>query len=231
MDEFCQQLGVAAAFTTADAPFASWYFHKREPCWPERITVLTAYESAFAALGGIARSNKEAYCRRHGYTFRCRTEGFDTSRAPAWSKIRFLQEELANCDWVFWTDADSLIMNSAVPLSFFVDNAYDVILSYDRYNGINTGNFLVRSSPWSQSFLERVWRQEEFLHHPFWENAAVMSLYAKDSECHRHISVVPNHLFNGYITDNSYSTGGFLVHFAGLKDREVFMKNYAALAR
>jgi hypothetical protein len=231
VDEFCQALGVATAFTTADAPFVSWYFRKRESRWPQRITMLTAYEGAFVSLGEISRPNKEAYCLRHGYTFRCRTDGFDTSRPSAWSKIRFLEQELPACEWVFWTDADSLVMNRSVPLTWFLDDAYDLILSYDRFNGINTGNFFVRNTPWSQAFLKRVWQQEQFLHHPYWENAAVMALYAEDLECRRHISVVPNHLFNGYITDNSFVPGSFLVHFAGLKDREVFMKDYAALAR
>ena len=42
---------------------------------------------------------------------------------------------------------------------------------------------------------------------------------------------MPNKLFNGYITDGTYVPGDFVVHFAGLKQREVFMKNYAAMAR
>src|SRR5206468_832150 len=120
---------------------------------------------------------------------------------------------------------------SAVPLTRFLDDGYDAMLSYDRFNGLNTGNFFVKNSAWSKAFLERIYQQEQFIQHPFWENAAVMALYAQDPDCRRHISVVPNQLFNGYITDGSYTPGDFLVHFAGLKGREVFMRNYAALAR
>src|SRR5262249_24598935 len=152
-------------------------------------------------------------CLRHGYAFRCRTDSFDEARPPAWSKVLFLLQELPHCDWLFWTDADSLVMNSAVPLTCFLDDAYDLGLSRDRYNGLNTGNFFVRNTSWARAFLERVYRQEQFVHHPFWENAAVMALYEHDSECRRHIAVVPNKLFNGYITDASYSPGDFLVHF------------------
>jgi hypothetical protein len=230
VDEFARALGQAVAFTTTDPPF-SWYLRKRAPRWPERITVLTAYDQSLAAQGAWSRPNKEAYCLRHGYTFRCRTDGFDPARPPAWSKIRFLLDQLPDCDWVFWTDADSLVMNSAVPLSWFVDDHYDLILSRDRYNGLNTGNFLVRNTPWTRAFLERVYQQEQFISHPLWENAAVLALYAADAEVRQRVNVVPNKLFNGYITDGSYAPGDFIVHFAGLKDREVFLKNYAPQAR
>lgn len=230
VDEFAREIGQAVAFTTTDPPF-SWYLRKRAPGWPERLTVLTAFEESFAAQGALSRPTKEAYCLRHGYTFRCRTDGFDPARPPSWSKIRFLLEELPHCDWVFWTDADSLVMNSAVPLACFVDDNYDLVVSRDRYNGLNAGNFFVKNSPWARRFLERVYGQEQFIHHPLWETAALLALYAADPEVQQRISVVPNRLFNGYITDGSYAPGDFLVHFAGLKDREVFLKNYAALAR
>lgn len=43
--------------------------------------------------------------------------------------------------------------------------------------------------------------------------------------------MVPNKLFNAYVIDGSYAPGDFLLHFPGLKNREAFMRNYAALAR
>jgi hypothetical protein len=231
VDEFGRDIGQAAAFTVADPPFRSWYFRKRDPTPAELITVLTGYEESFARLGGISRANKEAYCQRHGYAFRCRTEGFDPSRPPAWSKVRFLLEELPQSAWVFWSDADSVVMNSAVPLSWFLDASHDLILPWDRINGLNTGNFFVRNTPWAREFLERVYAQVRLIHHGWWENAAVMALYAAEPESRRHIGVVPNKLFNAYLTDGSYAPGDFLVHFPGLKDREMFLKNYAAMAR
>lgn len=230
VDEFCREVGQAAAFTTGDPPFLTWYFRKQPDRVPCRFTVLTGYEPSYAHLGEISCPNKEAYCRSHGYTFRCRTDGFDPTRPPAWSKVLFLLEELGESDWVFWTDADSLIMNSAMQLGWFLDETADLVLSRDRINGINTGCFFVKNSTWARAFLQRVYQQEQFSHHPWWENAAVMALYAQDPECRRHISLVPNKLFNAYLTDDSYAKGDFLLHFPGLNAREVFMKNYAAMA-
>jgi hypothetical protein len=85
------------------------------------VTVLTAYDAGHAAVGDVSRAN-EAYCRQHGYRFVCRTDGFDRSRAPSWSKVLFIREELPRSEWVFWTDADALVMDSAVPLTRFVQD-------------------------------------------------------------------------------------------------------------
>jgi hypothetical protein len=231
VDEVGKEIGQAAAFTTRDPPHLSWYLRKRAPGWPGRVTVLTAYDSSFAAVGDLSRANKESYCRRHGYTFRLRAEGFDQTRPPAWSKVLFLLEELPACDWVFWPDADSLVMNSSIPLTWFLDDASDLIVSRDRFSGLNTGCFFVKNSRRARAFLEQVYQQEQFIHHPVWENAAVNFLYARDPEVRRFLTVVPNKLFNGYVLDGSYAPGDFMVHFPGLQEREVLMKNYAAMAR
>jgi Methyltransferase domain/galactosyl transferase GMA12/MNN10 family len=235
VDEFARELGLAVAFTTADPPFRTWLLRKPlgpRPS-PERVTVLTAYDAGFRELGELSRANKEAYCLRHGYRFVCRTDGFEPDRPPAWSKLRFALAELDRADWVFWTDADSLVMNSAVPLTCFLQDAVDLVLSADPYqSGVNTGCFFVRSTAWSRRFLERVYEQTAFLHHPWWENAALVELYRQDPDVRRHAAVVPNKLFNAYpFEGGGYAAGDFLIHFPGLKDREAAMRNYAAMAR
>ncbi len=234
--DFGREVGLAPAFTVADPPFLSWYIRKPvgAPPAPERVTVLTAYDAGYAAVGEISRANKEAYCARHGYRFVCRTDGFDTSRPPAWSKVRFIREELAKSEWVCWSDADALVMDSSVPLVGFVQDSVDVVFSGDPKHGINTGHLLVRNTPWSAAFLDRVWGRTEFLNHPFWENAAVIRLCEEDPEVRRHTAVVPNKLFNGFpYPGGGYTTGDFIVHFAGLRrpDLDTAITSYAAMAR
>ncbi len=60
---------------------------------------------------GIA--SKEEYCSLHGYDFILCTEYLDPSRPIAWSKIKLLEKVLNTnkYKWVFWSDADSIIMN------------------------------------------------------------------------------------------------------------------------
>jgi hypothetical protein len=74
----------------------------------------------------------------------------------------------------------------------------------------------------------------EFPHHPFWETAVIICMYAEDAEVRSHIAVVSNKLFNSYpYPGTGYASGDFIVHFVGLKapDREAAMRNYAAMAR
>jgi hypothetical protein len=148
-----------------------------------------------------AEANKEAYCAKHGYRFVCRTDGFDRSRAPSWSKVPFIREELPRSEWVFWTDADALVMDSSVPLTRFIQDSVDVVLSGDPYNGvINAGHLLVKNTMWSDAFLERVYRRMEYLNHPWWGNTALIALDREDPDVRRHVAVVPNKLFNAYPT-------------------------------
>jgi hypothetical protein len=235
VDRFGDEIGRAPVFTPTTSPI-DWYFRKAVGQTPsaDRLTLLTAYDVGYAAIGDLSRANKDAYCQRHGYRFVCRTDGFDPTRAASWSKVRFLLEELPRADWVFWSDADALVMNSTVPLTRFVQDSVDVVFSGDPYHGINCGHILVRNTPWSLGCLERVWNRTEFLDHPFWENAAVIQMYAEDAEVRRHTVVVPNKLFNGFPYERGgYTEGDFIVHFAGCRRPvlDAAMWNYAAMTR
>jgi hypothetical protein len=236
VDDFACGLGLAPAFTVADPPFRSWYLRKPMGAPPsaEQVTVLTAYDAKYAAVGEISRANKDADCRRHGYRFVCRTEGFDESRPPPWSKIHFIQDELRMSEWVFWSDADALVMNAAIPVTRFIQDSVDIVCSGDPNHGINTGHILVRNTDWSAAFWERVYARTEFLNHPFWENAAVIQMYAEDADVRRHVAVVPNKLFNSFPYERGgYTSGDFIVHFAGMRrpDLDAAMQSYAAMAR
>jgi hypothetical protein len=196
--------------------------------------MLTAYDGPYRVIGEISSSNKEAYCRRHGHRFVCRTDGFDMSRPAPWSKIPFIRQELDAADWVLWSDADALVMNGAVPVTRFVQDCADIVLSGDPWHGLNTGHMLVRATDWSREFLERVYARTEFLNDSWWENAAVIALYSEDPEVRRHIAVVPNKLFNAYpYPGGNYATGDFMVHFPSLRRPalDAAMRSYAAMAR
>jgi hypothetical protein len=75
--------------------------------------------------------NKQRYCDLHGYTHLPLTSGFDASRPPAWSKIKFLREHLPRFDWLFWSDIDSLITNYSIRLQDLADDNYDLIITME----------------------------------------------------------------------------------------------------
>ncbi|KAK3393970.1 galactosyl transferase gma12 mnn10 family protein [Podospora didyma] len=97
----------------------------------------------------------------------------DRQRRPrgAWTKPAYLlsilvselqKPEEERLEWVFWFDADTVIMNYETPLEIFlppanatgVENVDLVITS--NWDGLNSGVFALRVNHWSVSFLSAV---------------------------------------------------------------------------
>src|SRR5262249_28040833 len=83
---------------------------------------------------------------------------------------------LHNHEWVLWADSDTLIFNAEVRLEHFCDPRYDLVVQYQEHwwkmigleNGndlypINSGVFLIKSSPWSLRFLQDSYAQTQFI--------------------------------------------------------------------
>jgi hypothetical protein len=193
------------------------------------ISVLTLYDESFTSLAAISTPNKRRYAQRHGYDYLEQKGILDISRPPAWSKIRALLRHLADYDWIFWTDADSLIMNPALRLESFLDPGYDMVVSADP-SGLNTGHFLLRRSDWSFSFLEATYRQVQFIHHPWWEQMAILHLLGNSPADAARVKILHKRELNSYRWD--FRDGDFLVHFIydPLVVRRLYMRAWAAKA-
>jgi hypothetical protein len=110
-------------------------------------------------LTQLSIANKRLYAARHGYELLVLhgPEVVDASRPAAWSKFPNLAAHLKRFDYVCFMDVDALVTNLAVKLEELVrPGGGDFIVSED-WNGVNTGVFLLRNSPWSQWFLEEAW--------------------------------------------------------------------------
>jgi hypothetical protein len=111
--------------------------------------------------------NKEAYAKKHGYHLFDESDTLDTSRPPSWSKIkaakRLLEEE--NCDWVFWLDADTIVMNSAKTIESFLpaEGGKDLLITGQKGGSYNAGAWLIRNTEWSRTFLDTWWDMKEFV--------------------------------------------------------------------
>ena len=229
----CEPVGRSLQVRVTFDMLPTWYVVKgRVTPRPgtRKIALLTAHDEAQREVAELSSPNKATYCRRHGYDFVQRTDGFDRSRPPAWSKIRFLLEALPYYDWVFWSDADSLVTDPACPLEWFLDEqGYHVILPHDDLgmgvNHVNTGNWFVRNSPWAQRFLEDAWAQTDFLHDRLWENRAVIHLVERQ-DLSRQVQIVTQRRFNSY--PGNHPPGDFIIHFADMpNDRRVAMMRQA----
>ena len=68
----------------------------------------------FDGLLDLTWENKLNYAQKHGYFLFNESSSLDRSRPPSWSKIKATQRLLTEeaCDWVWWVDADTVLMNS-----------------------------------------------------------------------------------------------------------------------
>ena len=183
-----------------------------------------AVGSKYKKAVGLGIENKRRYCELHGYDFFCAEESLDSSRPISWSKILLIQKVLENpkYKWVFWSDADSIIMNPKVPLERFIDEKYNLIIA--KTDEINAGQFFLKNCPWSLQLLSDIYSQTECIHHPWWEQQALILVLRKNPQLENLIKIVSPRLFNSGPSETtssllsySYQPEDFMIHFAGIR--------------
>jgi hypothetical protein len=180
--------------------------------------------------------NKKAYCKKHGYDFFHATQilnnalGFHTEkkRHPAWSKVVLTYHLLKHFgyDWVFWTDADSLIMNDEIKLEDFIeqDPSKEFLISQVYTKNLNTGQFLIKSTQWGLQLLLDAWHSGEIqeLDYPnipgmkgFGEQVHIMKLILGSSDNLNKTNILPERALNAQKW--CYQKGDFLIHFIAVR--------------
>jgi len=192
---------------------------------PAEIAVVTmAIGEQYREMVRLGLENKRLYCDQHGYQFVLSTESLDSSRPIVWSKIPLILETMADplVQWVFWSDADSLVMNLAIPLEELIDERVNLIISKD-YSAINNGQFLIRNCDWSRRFLESAYARVECLELQHQEQEA---MWQEVHESHNlaFVKYIPQRLINSYAAEvhtprlkMTYQPGDFILHFASVR--------------
>jgi len=194
-----------------------------------RIAIVSLYDPPYAAIGKYGHLSKKAYAQKHGYDFIGYTVSLDPSRPTSWSKIKAIQQHLEKYDWVFWSDADVVIMNHEIKLEQFIDDNFHLILCPGHEWPINAGNFFLKNCPWSFELLERIYNETKFINSTLWEQDALYHLlFYKEPILQKDVKFMPQRQFNAYIRNQRhpgcYKPGDFLVHFSGAPQREKLMK-------
>lgn len=170
--------------------------------------------------------NRQAYCNRHNYTLIDANPLMNSSRPAAWSKLLAMDHHFQkdNYDYLMFLDMDTIIMNPDIKLESFVEasgGTYDLIMTEDD-NGLNSGVFLARNTPWTLWFLRTAWEQEQLVptlstngqRHPFrweqrafhymtnsptWQAAKLPPFEGYEAVRKNHIYILPQCAFNSYI--------------------------------
>lgn len=81
-----------------------------------KIAIINLYDNNYKHIGQHSDWNKEVYAKKHNYDYILIHKILDPKRPASWSKILALEQYLDNYDWLFWSHADSLIMNDTIKL-------------------------------------------------------------------------------------------------------------------
>lgn len=155
--------------------------------------------------------NKKRYCDEWGHSFHGYDDVLEHDRAPHWSKILALQAHLHDHDWLFWADADCIVANFDIDIRTFCDPDCDLIVARD-HNGLNNGTFLIRNTPLSHEYLERVWAKD--IRDRFIEQTAMAEVI--EEMPHLRTRFLHKRAMNSYWSD--YETGDFIFHTPGESD-------------
>ena len=191
-----------------------------------------------ACLISCIQSHEE-YCKKNNYLY-VHHEAHDNQGRPAsWCKILAIQKCLTDnpkIEYIFWADADTLITNPFFKLELLCRKLNDsnrcMLLAVDGAGNINMGAFLVKRHETTNLILDHIWKQEQFINHCWWEQAALMALYPYIFQAL--LVTRDNNLFNSFLTGESpWQFGDFILHLAGLdnKSRNVLSNKFSDLIK
>jgi hypothetical protein len=130
--------------------------------------LITGCDDSYTSVAALTVPEMRRYAERHGLAFSF-TQFTAGARAPAWSKITAIKEALLRgSDPVIWIDADALIVRPERDIRDSTDPGKDILVG-PRFN---TGILLIRNTPWSLWFLDKVWDNQLVPEHGTWDNAA-----------------------------------------------------------
>lgn len=181
----------------------------------------------------LCTQSQEAYALRHGYTRIIDESVYDAGRPFPWSKILLVQKYLADYDFLVWMDADVLVTNPEIKIEVFLSmmkpGAF-MFLGHDFQN-LNTGVFVMRNCPLAHEFLIDVWNKTEYIHHIWWEQAAIIDLWKNSEKYQPCIDILPYehiNILNAFHYQVSpkvhWLPGDFCIHFAGIHDKDTLVK-------
>ncbi|KAI5358868.1 putative Heat shock protein 70kD domain superfamily [Septoria linicola] len=182
----------------------------------------------------------ERHDREHGYRLHVLRQQIldDVWSKPAYILSLLLRElakpESERLEWLLWVDADTVLLNPHIPIDVFLPppggEFDDIHLVYSNdWNGLNNGVFPVRVNQWAVQLFSAI---VSFRHYrpndPLtFRDQSAMDILLHEPAFAPHIVQAPQRWFNAYQGEHNETLapfqlrrGDFLVHFAGVGNRE-----------
>jgi len=163
-----------------------------------KLKIITSYDANFKKIGDITFKSISQYSKK----FNLRFENLkmpSTGRPLSWNKIKLLQEEIkkGENEFIMWIDADAFFHKDAKNILYELDSNHEIFL-VNHYcsvhkgskfkntiltiNRINCGMMIFKVSQFNLDFLEKVWNEDKYINHVWWEQAAIMDIIGLKAE-------------------------------------------------
>ena len=187
------------------------------------ITLCCMFTDDLKDLAYETMARNQKYCAKHNCNFLSQRLT-ETERPASWYKIPLIKKAFENgCDWAFYVDIDAWFLNFEKSVKDFLATDKDIVISRD-VNGFNCGVMALRNCSYNQDLLDKLWEQDQFLDHIWWEQAAFQNFENENyNGLKDRIEIAPKEIFNAYYTD--YTPESMLVHAVGQQDKLSHLKN------
>jgi len=166
-----------------------------------KILIFTAYSEDYS-IGRLCEHANRRYAASHGYEFESVVRPFDDMIAEVaprqflgWYKVLLLNDYLTaqrqkleadNVKWLFWIDADAVIIDHEKPIEQLLQRAQgrELCIGEDASTAclVNTGVLAVRVCDWSASLWSEVWEQRRFFTRLYYEQSSLIKCLARRLE-------------------------------------------------
>ena len=180
----------------------------------------------------------EAHDRMHGYPLHVLRHGLmdDVWSKPAYI-LSILLRELARPEderlqWLLWVDADTILLNPYIAIETFLPPSPEFddvhLLVSNDWNGLNNGVFPIRVNQWAVDLFSAIVAYRQFRPDDplVFRDQSAMDTLLHEPKFEAHAVEAPQRWFNAYQGEHNETLqpfqvrrGDFLVHFAGVGDR------------
>lgn len=133
-----------------------------------------------AELLEIALPSFKRFAKTHGYALKVYEPNQHEFWPWPWLKVACIQDALRTYDEALWVDSDIVITDPSrdIPIG---EKAWQALAVHHTQDGEvpNTGVWLCRKA--MVDILVSMWRMQDYRHHPWWEQGALMELLGYDS--------------------------------------------------
>ena len=138
--------------------------------------LVTFAVGGFQLLLELAQPGLEEYADRHHYTLITDPPAV-LERPPSWHKITALMAALDEYEEALWVDCDTVIVDPTLDVADEIPpEAWQAITLHHTHEGeVPSAGVWYARQP-LQPVLEAIWRHDEYLHHRWWEQAALQHL-------------------------------------------------------